>query len=282
MEANRTDERALAAASAVAAEHGLTFEQATVVQSASNVLIHLRPAPVVARVMTGTAVLHDDLELWLSREVAVLTFLSPSGLAVRPSPAIAPGPYHRDGLWLTFWEWVGEHAHADLSCSAATLGRSLRDLHDALSEFDGELGDLLDLRDDIDRLLRQLRPTEALGAETIDSLRDRLVALDGSVFAARRTAQAIHGDVSLSNLLRVDGRLVWNDFEDTLHGPVEWDVASLVVSLRSRGADAAFVDEALEAYGWAGKEDLAPFVEAHDIYGEVWQAYVVQRQLGAH
>ena len=52
---------ALAAAQAVAREHGLVYEEAVPIAAGSNVLVHLKPAPVVARVMTGTAVLHDDV-----------------------------------------------------------------------------------------------------------------------------------------------------------------------------------------------------------------------------
>jgi hypothetical protein len=72
------------------------------------VLVHLRPAPVVARVMTGTVALHDDPRRWLEREVSVLEFLMPSGLAVSPSRLIAPGPHYHDDLWMTFTQWVPE------------------------------------------------------------------------------------------------------------------------------------------------------------------------------
>lgn len=279
MEAGRKEEGAIAAACEVAADQGLEFEQAAVVHSGSNMLIHLRPAPVVARVMTGTAVLHDDLERWLQHEVSVLAFLRPSGLAVRPSPLIDPGPYFRDGVWLTFCEWVGDHERADLSSGPEALGRALRDLHDALSGYGGELGDLLGVQRDIERLHRQLRPADDVSQQELDCLRDRLFGLTVEVFAAPLPAQALHGDVSLSNLLITDGHLVWNDFEDTFRGPVDWDVASLAVSLRARGADPAFVARSLDAYGWAGERDLAPFAEAHDVYGEIWRLYVAQSKL---
>ena len=52
-------------------DHGLPCGDAEVVYSGSNVLIHLLPSPVVARVMCGTVALHDDPRLWLRREVAV-------------------------------------------------------------------------------------------------------------------------------------------------------------------------------------------------------------------
>jgi hypothetical protein len=89
METATAEQRALAAACTVAIDQGVSCEQAAVVHSGSNVLVHLGPAPVVARVMTGTVVLHDDRRRWLEREVSVLRFLAPSKLAVAPSASEA-------------------------------------------------------------------------------------------------------------------------------------------------------------------------------------------------
>jgi hypothetical protein len=279
MDTAPAEQRALAAARTVAIDHGVSGEQAAVVHSGSNVLVHLRPAAVVARVMTGTVVLHDDPQRWLEREVSVLRFLAPCQLAVAPSALIEPGPYWQDGLWITFWEWVAHQPQTELPNDAEGVGRALRDLHDELSAFPGELGDLLDVQQDIERLHRQLRPTAAVSAQTIQTLHQRLLALSDTVFAASLPVQALHGDASLSNLLRTSQRLVWNDFEDTFRGPVHWDVAGYVMSLRSRGADADFVARALDAYGWSDEQELAPFTEAHDLYGEIWRLYDAQRRL---
>jgi aminoglycoside phosphotransferase len=248
-----------------------------VAYSGSNVLVHLRPSPVVARVMTGTVVLHEDPEAWLKREVSVLSFLAPSRLAVAPSPLIPPGPHQSDGLWMTFWEWV-EHRGSDLSDGAEQLGRALRELHDELSAFSDELAGFGDLQQNIDRLLRQLRPTGALTSQQIDSLRTRLFALSDTVFGAPLPVQALHGDASLSNLLRASERFVWNDFEDTFRGPVHWDLAGYLISLEARGADPAFVARALDGYGWGDKRELAPFTAAHNVYDEIWALYETQRR----
>jgi hypothetical protein len=64
------EQQALRAACGLASDHGLSCEQPTVLHSRTNVLIHLRPAPLVARVMTGTVALHDDPRCWLEREVS--------------------------------------------------------------------------------------------------------------------------------------------------------------------------------------------------------------------
>jgi Phosphotransferase enzyme family len=273
------ERRALDAACAIATDQDVPCEQAAVIHSRSNVLVHLRPSPVVARVMTGTVVLHDDPLRWLTREVSVLSFLASSGLAVAPSSLIAPGPYQSDGLWMTLWECVEHQDRTGRRGDAERLGRALRDLHDELSAFSGDLADLADLQRDIERLHRQLRPTAALSPQHIDSLRERLDALTDTVFGASLPVQALHGDASLGNLLCTPDGLVWNDFEDTFRGPVHWDVAGYLMSLEADGADSAFVEQALKAYGGVERRELVPFVAAHELYGEIWRLYDAQRRV---
>src|SRR3954470_20541019 len=106
---------ALLAAQAVAREHRLDGDGAIPIAAGSNVLVHLKPAPVVARVMTGTAFLHDDVERWLAREVAVGAFVAEhSDLMVPPTELLPPGPHRRDGLWMTLWRFVAHDAAAPL------------------------------------------------------------------------------------------------------------------------------------------------------------------------
>jgi hypothetical protein len=66
--AGALEQRALAAAGIVALACGLKLDEPAVIHSASNMLIHLRPSPFVARVMTGTLALHADPRKWLQRE----------------------------------------------------------------------------------------------------------------------------------------------------------------------------------------------------------------------
>jgi len=274
------EQRALVAASTIAAAHGLARDEAIVIYSGSNVVVHLRPAPVIARVMTGTVALHDNPRRWLEHEVSVLEFLAPSGLAVAPSPLIAPGPHHYDGLWMTFSEWIpGVDAVTHLD-DAHRLGQALRDLHDELRPFDGELGGLRELRGNIERLLGQLRPADARDAGAVSRLQARLNALRDAVFDSDLPTQALHGDVSLNNLLRTPHRLVWNDFEDTFRGPAHWDVASYVGSLRARGASSRCIRATLGAYGWGDEQELAPFMAAQDVYDEIWRMYDRQQRRG--
>jgi hypothetical protein len=272
------DQRALAAAGAVAAAHGVKPDKAVVIHSGSNVLVHLRPSPILARVMSGTVVLHGDPATWLKREISVLEFLAPSRLAVAPSRLIAPGPHCHDGLWMTFSEWIADVEPDTRLDDAHRLGQALRNLHGELRRFDGALGDLHDVREDIHRLHGQLRAANSREAGVISTLRGQLDALGEGVFESTLPTQALHGDVSLSNLLRTSQRLIWNDFEDTFRGPVHWDLASYVESLRLRGASASFVQEMLDAYGFDDERELAPFIALQDVYIEIWQMYDRQRR----
>lgn len=270
-------ERALAAVRAVALAHSVACEDAVVLAAGSNLLVHLKPAPVIARVMTGTAMLHGDIETWLAREVAVGVFLGDRGLAVPPSDVLAPGPHQYDGLWMTFWEFVEHDAPRPLP-RARELGGSLRELHDALTDFPGELGPLSDIRDWLDQLLSAIQSSPRLTPHTRDLLRSRLQELTPTVFESSLPAQAIHGDASMSNLLRTNNGLIWNDLEDACLGPVHWDVAGLVADARSRGKGDAFVADFLRAYGGLDLEGLSDFITAHLLYTTAWQAFAAQRR----
>jgi hypothetical protein len=244
---------------AIARAHGVACDEAVRIAAGSNVLVHLRPSPVVARVMTGTAVLHDDPEQWLKREVAVGAFLADTDLVVPPTDLMPPGPHQRDGLWMTFWKFMPHGAHP--APEPHELGHSLRHLHEALAGFPGDLAPLSEIRDWLERLLAELRPSPELD---IDSLRRRLDALTPAVFESSLPVQPLHGDASLSNLLRTDSGLVWNDLEDVCIGPVAWDVAGLMASAGGH--------ELLTSYGDPGVDDLQPFLDAHALYATVWHA----------
>jgi len=178
---------------------------------------------------------------------------------------------------VTLWKFLPHDAQAPPP-EPQELGRSLRALHAALADFRGDLAPLSEIRDWLEGLLGELRPSPPLTQRDIDLLRLDLDALTPAVFESPSSAQALHGDASIGNLLRTDSGLVWNDLEDVCAGPVAWDVAGLVASARARGHSAKFVDELLAAYGEPGVDGLAAFLEAHALYDVVWQAFEARRR----
>ena len=92
--------RAVAAAGSVAAAHGVRTEP-LVLRNGVNVVLHLRPAPVVARLAALTAELRPQVAQQVTREVELAEALSGAGAAVMPpSDVLPPGPHRHDGVVL--------------------------------------------------------------------------------------------------------------------------------------------------------------------------------------
>jgi hypothetical protein len=124
---------AVEAAVAVADAYGVHCEKPIVLGEAWHVLVHLWPAPVVARVTSGApGVDPGDVE----RELTVASHAARAGApVVQPSDLLPPGPHRHDGYTLVFWQYIAQAGKLD----AAAAGRGLRRIHDSLADYDGEL-----------------------------------------------------------------------------------------------------------------------------------------------
>jgi len=92
------------AAAKVAAGLGVTSHEPLVLADGANVIVHLRPSPVVAKVAASTAVVRPDPARWLQRELDVVSFLAAAGAPVMtPSPEMPATVYHGDGQVMSFW-----------------------------------------------------------------------------------------------------------------------------------------------------------------------------------
>lgn len=241
--------RALSAAVAVARELGLRVGDPVVLKDGSNLLVHLRPAPVVARIATGTAEMRPD-GAGLVREVEVAGLLARAEAPViAPSGELAPGPHRRDGFTLSFWEHV---APADRPLDAVEAGRRLRACHEALATS----GDTLDLArlgalTEAEEIVERLARDGDLGAADATLLRTVGSRVRERVEALALPLQPIHGDAHLRNVIDdpVRGPL-WNDWEDAFLGPRGWDLACLYAALPPFGThDPAAAGQAYRGYG---------------------------------
>jgi hypothetical protein len=150
----------LAAAVSVARLQGLPADDPDVLSSRGNVLVHLRPAPVVARVATLTAWTRSDPFQWLAREVAVSGYTARSGGPVVPPTALAdPGPHRSGGLAVSLWTFVPPRPERP---QPAEFGVALARLHIAAAGFPGALPVLAPLRAQISDALAALERERAL------------------------------------------------------------------------------------------------------------------------
>jgi phosphotransferase family enzyme len=262
-------ERAIRAACCTAEDLGLSFDRAVVLRNRSNLLIHLQPAPVVARIATNTAIVRHGSE-WLAREVAVAQHLVANGAPVAPpSCRVSPGPHVHDGFTLSFWEYVEV---SDQPLDPTRAGSALHVCHAALDDFNGPLPHLATL-EEAERIVALLDDAGALAQTDIELLRQ----------VSRRVRQQLHdlslparprrGDAHLGNVLNTAGGPLWSDWEDTFAGPLGWDLACLVAHSRitNEGSDQAAA--ALRGYGAAiDPAVLALLVEARALQVVVWSA----------
>lgn len=147
--------RAVAASMAVASNYGISVDDPYVLASAYSVRVHLRPAPIVARISTITHILREPIETWLAREVSVAQFLATQGApVVAPNDLLPPNPHHYDGLTMTFWQYV--QPVSDTLPKSATVGQMLAELHAALRDYKSDLPLLAAPLNDIPRGLERL------------------------------------------------------------------------------------------------------------------------------
>ena len=218
----------MAAATALARDNGLRVEEPAVLNDLFSMMVHLRPAPVVARVATCMPKLRAPIEPWLEREISVTTFLAERGApVVPPSRELRPGPHERDGFWVSFWTYVRQDP--DRTPTAADCSAMLVDLHAALRTYPGALPNLC--ADDVPRGLELLHRAggDVLAAADADRVRAAAERLRPLWERPGVDGRPLHGDAHPGNLIATrDGGLVWVDFEDVCLGPVEWDLASMM------------------------------------------------------
>lgn len=258
-----TLEGAVAAAVAVARELGLQVQQPRLISAGANVIVALDPAPVIARACGELGPLRPNRGGdHMRRELALASWIAErDGPVVPPSSLIDPGPHLRDGHWLGFWEPADGPSGVDADGAAPAL----RELHELIAGYDGELPVMSQVVDDVPPMLAAAIEAGGLDEGAGEMVTTRLERLAPVLLDPPRPVQPIHGDAQPHNLMRRDGRLCWIDFEECCLGPVEWDLVCLY-----RGwQDVAIGD--LSAYGpGPDPSALMPFIEGRMLQGAAY------------
>lgn len=249
------------AAVTLAAAHGVVSTDPAVLKDGSNVIVHLRPAPVVARIAARTALVRPSVASHFARDLSVSAFLAARGVpVVTPSRELPAGPHSVDGFVLTFSTYVPHDP--DVEPSRADVLKLLPDLHAELRSYEGELPARGPL-DDIDNTLVFL---DSIGVTGLEPFRERRAELLADWDKHHNDVQPLHGDSHYGNVLMTSSGPVWNDFEDTWRGPVAWDLACLA---GAQGEEAA--QRTVEIYGGgAASSDVEFHVETRVLFGTLW------------
>lgn len=212
---------------ALARELGLEADP-VVIADRSNVVLHLAPHHLVARVAMATSMARVGMA-WLRREVEVSRFLDARGASVtRPSAGIEPGPFERAGLVVSFWalEPLAPREALDPREAGARLAEAHRLLRDPGAPALPEWGGWTEARVVLDRARAggAWSPSEQ---RRIESAWDRAERVVESARGRSASFQPVHGDAHLLNVLATARGAVWTDWEDAFVGPVEYDLACL-------------------------------------------------------
>ena len=257
-------EEAVAAAVAVGRGVGLAVDEPGVLRDLTNVLVHLAPSAVVARVPVTFARLRG--REWIEAELALVAALRDRGLPVAgPTQAVASGPHERDGFLVTLWDYVEHDPDAPLGPAAA--GAALRRIHAALAELPSTGLEHYARLDELAALVASLRlePAERRVLER---------GLDASaevVAAIAAPLQPVHGDAHLGNVLRTRAGPIWNDFENACLGPRELDLAGLAIRGTPEGA------AAVAAYGEHDADLVRRLIPVHALFLAAWTCALAER-----
>ena len=258
--------RAVAASVSVASAAGIRVNDPHVLADAYSVRVHLKPAPIVARIATLTPVLRSPVESWLARELSVAAFLAAKGApVVPPSDFLPPVPHQCDGLTISFWHYF--EPISDALPDGATVGRMQAELHAVLRDYPGDLPLLAPPLNDIPRGLERLEQLGNILPESdltlLQTTYDRVLRqLSNSV----SVLQPLHGDAHALNLIPTAKGWLWNDFEDTCTGSIAWDSINLD-------------DEGIAAYPNAPDfATLEPYRKMRQLHAIVW-VYAISPEL---
>ena len=226
-------EAAVRAAVAVAARFTVSSTEPVVLADGANIVVHLRPAPVVAKVAASTPEVRPRVQDWLQRELDVSAFLAAEGAPVVPaSPELPATVHHGDGHVMSFWRYQPPAGPSRQRPDEQTIGPMLRDLHAVLRRYPRALPELAALQDIPAFLARPQTQVNDNGKAALAAACQRLTAQLKQLKQLNKTDQwqALHGDAGAGNLMATDRGWLWHDFEDTCSGPLAWDLAASTAS----------------------------------------------------
>ncbi|MHA0858471.1 phosphotransferase [Paenibacillus sp. CMAA1364] len=206
---------------------GLAEITPIVLSNGGNLIIHLAPHPIVARLANVISQEEADLAYKrLYRELKVARHLQIKNVPVLlPTGLVDAGPYDVDGTWMTLWNYVPPTQLQGPSPNEAV--GLVSSLSVAMKDFFDELP-----------VLGVWERTSQSAARLMKSSDQRIQALlklfhkvDKQMRLETSLLIPCHGDAHARNLVPSSEGWIWTDFEDVSLMPAYWDLASFVGNL---------------------------------------------------
>jgi hypothetical protein len=216
---------AVHAAQDIAQRHGIAAEQARVLHDANNVVVHLAPSPVVAKICRASVGDHGWRKL--ATELEIARHLVRAGApVVGPSQELPPGPHTQGGFAMTFWRHHDHDPSAPASTRAA--GQALAQVHEALDSYPETFPSFLDRQ--VRRASRILFDETAPSTIPVSErafLCAQYLRISSMVRDTKLECRTLHGDPHRGNFLVSQTGYLLIDFESVCSGPLEWDLSAL-------------------------------------------------------
>jgi Ser/Thr protein kinase RdoA (MazF antagonist) len=223
--------RAVVAAISIASELGLAVDDAVVLSDSNRLVVRLTPCDVVARVTPMTH--HASAE----REVELVRRLAETDSPVATLEArVDPRVFVRDGFKVALWTYFEPVQPRVLA--PAEYAQALERLHAGLRQVDVTTSHFMDRVVATQRDVASRTVTPDLTDADRSLLADTLRELRRSVIDRRAPEQLLHGEPHPWNVLSTTNGLLFTDFENTVHGPIEYDLAWVPDEVSERHPDA--------------------------------------------
>jgi Ser/Thr protein kinase RdoA (MazF antagonist) len=200
----------------VARRFGVAVADPVVLSDSNNVVVRLRPAPVVAKVGTG----HHPR---LGTELAAAQHLTACGAPVVAPASQIPQVVHRAGGFdVTCWDY---HPGTGREPGGSELAAALARVHQGLGCYQGRLPSWRAELAAVAGVLADPAKVPALPPGDRDLLLLALKRLKAELGQNRIADRPLHGSPHGGNVVVTGAGILFVDFETACTGPLEWDLA---------------------------------------------------------
>jgi aminoglycoside phosphotransferase (APT) family kinase protein len=222
-------QRAVAAATSIAAALDLTVDDAIVLHNSNKLALRVLPCDVLARV---AHVGHEVAQF----EVDLAQRLAETDSPVAAlEPRVEPRVYERDGFAVTLWTYYQPVAPQEVS--PADYADALERLHSGMRKLDVTAPHFTDRVAEAQQLVASRDHTPALADDDRALLSTTLRSLRRAITDRGAAEQLLHGEPHPGNLLSTKTGPLFIDLETCCRGPIEFDLAHVPEEVSERYPD---------------------------------------------